>query len=178
VLLNKADLAEEAIQKEQLAYWQLVMPGARVQLISALHGSGTDNLVNELLEFIPIHPPFYPKDQLTEHPERFFAAEIIREKIFLCYREEVPYSTEVVIEEFKDKEDVTVIRANILVERTSQKGIIIGHQGKALKKVGTEARKDLEAFLGRKVFLETHVKVAEDWRNDPKWLNRLGYGES
>lgn len=178
VLLNKADLVDEATQKDQTEYWQLAFPDAKLKTVSALNGTGTETLVAELLEHMPQHPPFYPKDQLTEHPERFFAAEIIREKIFLCYREEIPYSTEVVIDEFKDKNDITVIRATILVERTSQKGIIIGHQGKALKKVGTESRKDLEAFLGRKVFLETHVKVAEDWRNDQKWLNRLGYGES
>jgi GTPase len=128
-----------------------------------------------ILEHLPEHPPYYPKDQLSDKPERFFAAEIIREKILLSYRKEVPYSTEVVITDFIESEDIIHIRAEIYVERLSQKGIIIGKGGAALKKVGITARKDLELFFGKQVFLETYVRVEKDWRNKPSKLTRFGY---
>ena len=124
---------------------------------------------------MPEHPPYYPKDELTDKPERFFAAEMIREKIFKLYKKEVPYSCEVGVEEFKEDEKIIRIRATIYVERASQKGIIIGHKGEALKKVGTWAREEMEKFFGKQVFLETHVKVNENWRTDPKALSRFGY---
>ena len=124
---------------------------------------------------MPLHPPFYPKDELTDKPERFFASEIIREKIFLQYKKEIPYACEVIITEFKEKEDIIVVRSEILVERKSQRGIIIGKGGEALKKVGIEARKDLEAFFEKKIFLEQFVKVEENWRKKDDKLRRFGY---
>jgi GTP-binding protein Era len=127
------------------------------------------------MEYLPIHPPYFPKDELTDKPERFFASEIIREKVFLNYKKEVPYSTEVMIEEFKEKKDIIVIRAVILVERQSQKGIIIGDKGTMLKKIGTQAREDMEQFFGKKVFLEQYVKVEPDWRNKIQRLKQFGY---
>ena len=128
-----------------------------------------------VLERLPIHPEYYPKDELTDKPERFFAAEMVREKIFKLYKKEIPYSCEVGIEEFKEDEDIIRIRAIIYVERSSQKGIIIGQRGEALKKVGTWAREEMERFFLKKVFLEIHVKVNENWRADPKALARFGY---
>jgi GTP-binding protein Era len=130
-----------------------------------------------VLEHLPVHPPYYPKDELTDKPERFFAAEMVREKIFKLYKKEVPYSCEVVIEEFKEDDDIIRIRGVIYVERSSQKGIIIGAKGEALKKVGTWAREEMEKFFQKKVFLELFVKVNENWRTDAKALSRFGYRE-
>mgnify|MGYP001810269566 FL=1 len=127
------------------------------------------------MEYLPIHPPYFPKDELTDKPERFFAAEIIREKVFLNYKKEIPYSTEIYVEEFKEMKDIIVIRAVILVERQSQKGIIIGDKGNMLKKIGVAAREDLEQFFGKKVFLEQYVKVEPDWRNKVQKLKQFGY---
>ena len=130
------------------------------------------------MEYLPVHPPYFPKDELTDKPERFFAAEMIREKVFMNYKKEVPYSTEVIIEEFKEKKDIIVIRAVILVERQTQKGIIIGDKGLMLKKIGTAAREDMEQFFGKKVFLEQYVKVEPDWRNKIQRLKQFGYENS
>ena len=127
------------------------------------------------MELIPVSPPFYDKDAITDKPERFFVSEIVREKILLNYKKEIPYSVEAVVEEFKEEEAIIRIRVIILVARESQKGIIIGHQGKMLKKVGTEARKDLETFFQKKIFIEIFVKVNKDWRSDSAKLKRLGY---
>lgn len=126
---------------------------------------------------LPFHPPYFDEDELTDKPERFFASEIVREKIFLNYRQEIPYSTEVVISEFKERDDMIVIRAEILVERKSQKGIIIGEKGEMLKKIGTQAREDMEAFFGKKVFLEQYVKVEPEWRSNERKLRQFGYEE-
>jgi GTP-binding protein Era len=176
VLVNKIDQAEQAEVEAKLAYWREQLPNAtEVLAISALNALGTERVLELVLERLPEHPPYYPKDELTDKPERFFAAEMIREKIFKLYKKEVPYSCEVGVEEFKEDDKIIRIRATIYVERASQKGIIIGHKGEALKKVGTWAREEMEKFFGKQVFLETHVKVNENWRTDPKALSRFGY---
>ncbi|WP_375418518.1 GTPase Era [uncultured Hymenobacter sp.] len=176
LLVNKIDQAEQDEVEAKLAYWQEQLPNAAEVLpISALNAYGTDRVLELILERLPIHPEYYPKDELTDKPERFFAAEMVREKIFKLYKKEIPYSCEVGIEEFKEEEDIIRIRAIIYVERSSQKGIIIGQKGEALKKVGTWAREEMEKFFLKKVFLEIHVKVNENWRADPKALARFGY---
>jgi len=176
VLINKIDHAEQADVEAKIAYWRERLPNATEILpISALKAYGTDHVLQLALERLPIHPPYYPKDELTDRPERFFAAEMVREKIFKLYKKEVPYSCEVGIEEFKEDEDIIRIRGVIYVERNSQKGIIIGAKGEALKKVGTWAREEMERFFQKKVFLELFVKVDENWRTDAKALSRFGY---
>lgn len=176
LLVNKIDQAEQDEVEAKLAYWKEQLPhAAEVLPISALNAFGTDRVLELVLERLPIHPEYYPKDELTDKPERFFAAEMVREKIFKLYKKEIPYSCEVSIEEFKEDEDIIRIRAIIYVERASQKGIIIGQKGEALKKVGTWAREEMEKFFLKKVFLEIHVKVNENWRADPKALARFGY---
>jgi GTP-binding protein Era len=176
LIINKIDkLGNEQEMEMLLEYWQSAHPFDGTLTVSALHGTNMEKVLPLILEMLPEHPPYYPKDQLSDKPERFFASEIIREKILLTYRKEVPYSTEVVITDFNESEEIIRIRAEIYVERNSQKGIIIGKGGTALKKVGTEARKDLELFFGKQVFLETFVKVEKDWRNRPQKLGRFGY---
>jgi len=176
LLVNKIDQADQAEVEAKVEYWQQHLPNAtRVLPISALEKFGTGELLDLVLEKLPIHPAYYPKDELTDKPERFFAAEMIREKIFKLYKKEVPYSCEVAIDEFKEDDDIIRMRSTIYVERSSQKGIIIGQQGSALKKVGTWAREEMEKFFQKKVFLEIHVKVNENWRTDPKALSRFGY---
>lgn len=177
LVINKIDLAKGSQLEDKIAYWKTQLKTKDILPVSALHGEGIDMLLKTILENLPVHPPYYPKDDLTDKNERFFAAEIIREKIFLNYSQEIPYSTEVSIEEFKDEEKIIRIRAIIYVERDSQKGIIIGKAGASLKKVGSEARKDLEEFFSKKVFLETHVKVAENWRKQKQRLKQFGYTE-
>jgi len=175
VLINKIDLAKEDQVLEKVAYWQSYFPQENILPISALHNHNLDTVFDKILEKLPIHPPFYPKDELTDKPERFFAAEIIREKIFKNYKKEIPYACEVIITEFKEKEDILVIKSEILVERKSQRGILIGKGGESLKKIGIEARKDLEAFFDKKIFLEQFVKVEENWRRKEDKLKRFGY---
>jgi len=176
LLVNKIDQADQAEVEAKLAYWREQLPNAAEVLpISALNAFGTDGVLALVLERLPIHPPYYPKDELTDKPERFFAAEMVREKIFKLYKKEIPYSCEVVIEEFKEEDAIIRIRGIIYVERSSQKGIIIGQRGEALKKVGTWAREEMEKFFLKKVFLELYVKVNENWRMDPKALSRFGY---
>lgn len=176
VIVNKADLApnEKAVQ-QHIAYWAEKVPATAYLAVSAKTGAGVDAIFPEILRHLPEHPGYYPKEELTDRSERFFAAEIIREKIFLNYEKEVPYSTEVSIESFKDDGKLLKIRAVIFIERDSQKGILIGRGGESLKKVGTEARHDLEKFFNRKVFLETHVKVADNWRKEKARLRQFGY---
>jgi GTPase len=176
VVLNKYDLAGNEGANEAFSHWQNILPEARIFPVSALENIHTKELLNEIIAVLPASPPYFPKDELSDKTMRFFASEIIREKIFMLYEREIPYSCEVLIESFKEEPDITRISAVILTERDSQKGIIIGHQGKMLKRVGTEARRDLEAFLGKKVFLQTHVKV-EKWRNNLRTLTQLGYME-
>ncbi len=178
LILNKMDLAQGTQLADKLQYWEQQTQGtsvARIIPISALQNINIDQVMDAILENLPEHPAYFPKDSLTDKPERFFAAEIIREKIFENYKKEVPYSCEVVITEFKEEEDIIRMRAEIYVERKSQKGIIIGKQGTALKKVGTDARKDMEQFFQKKVFLEQFVKVEPDWRKKGQKLKRFGY---
>ncbi len=177
LLINKIDQATEEEVNQKVAYWQEKMNPTEIHPISALHNFGLDQLFQRLLHYLPEHPAFYPKDELTDKPERFFVSEIIREKIFLNYKKEIPYSCEVVIEEFKEEEDIIRIRAEISVERKSQKGIVIGNKGEALKKVGTQARLDMEQFFQKKIFLDLYVRVNENWRTDQKLLRRFGYSE-
>ncbi|MBB6612927.1 GTPase Era [Pontibacter sp. Tf4] len=177
LLINKIDQATEEEVKEKVAYWQEKMNPTEIHPISALHKFGLDQLFQRLLHYLPEHPAFYPKDELTDKPERFFVSEIIREKIFLNYKKEIPYSCEVVVEEFKEEEEIIRIRAEISVERKSQKGIVIGNKGEALKKVGMQARIDMEEFFQKKIFLDLYVRVNENWRTDQKLLRRFGYSE-
>ncbi|GGN14819.1 GTPase Era [Dyadobacter beijingensis] len=177
LVLNKIDLSNEEEVKQKMEEWENEIHPDAIIPISALEKANIGTLFDAVVSRLPFHPPYFDEDELTDKPERFFASEIIREKIFLNYRQEIPYSSEVVITEFKDKDDIIVIRAEILVERKSQKGIIIGEKGEMLKKVGTQARQDLEDFFGKKVFLEQHVKVEPDWRSKENKLRQLGYQE-
>ncbi len=178
LVINKIDLAKEGQLEEVTRYWTERIKSETVIPISALEKFNTERIVQEILEKLPEHPAFYDKEELTDRPERFFASEIIREKIFNNYKKEVPYSTEVAIEDFHEDEKIIRIRATIFVERESQKGIVIGDKGKMLKKVGIEAREELEKFFGKKVFLETFVKVEQDWRKNKQKLKKFGYDPS
>jgi GTP-binding protein Era len=175
VALNKIDLAHQQKLEQAVEICAHILPGAEILPVSALHESGIDFLQRKLISLLPEGPPYYDKDQLTDRPERFFVAEIIREKILMNYSREVPYSVEVVVTEFREAQEPLLIRAEIHVVRESQKAILIGHRGQALKKTGTEARKDIEAFLDRKVYLELFVKVSKDWRDSETQLKRFGY---
>ena len=175
LLINKIDLAKGSQLTDKVTYWREHLPEAEIITVSAVTGENVSNVLPAIQKFLPEHPGYYPKDNFTDRPERFFASEIIREKIFLNYEQEIPYSTEVAIDSFKDEEAILRIRAIIFVERDSQKGIIIGKGGSSLKKVGTESRQDLETFFGKKVFLETHVKVADNWRKQKQRLRQFGY---
>ncbi len=177
VIINKIDLSTPEAVGAMVENWQRWLPEAQVVTASALLGFNTEGLLGRVLELLPDGEPFFERDALTDRSLRFFATEIIREKILLNYSKEVPYSVEVAIEEYKESPGIDHIRAVIYVSRQSQKGIIIGHKGEKLKKVGTQARKDLEEFLGKKVFLELFVKVADDWRDSESQLRRFGYNE-
>jgi len=177
VVINKIDLSTAEAVEALAQRWRARLPGAEVIPVSAKEAFNTDTLLDRILARLPEAEPYYPKDTLTDKPLRFFASEIIREKIFLHYAKEIPYSVEVAIEGYKEEAAIDRITAVIYVSRESQKGIIIGHKGEMLKRVGTAARLDLETFLGKKVFLELHVKVGGDWRNDPRQLRRFGYDE-
>ncbi len=175
LVINKIDLAQGSQLTDKIAYWKQMLPDIPIVGVSALAKMNLDQLFQDILAATPRHPAYFPMDALTDKSERFFAAEIVREKIFLNYKKEVPYSCEVVVTEFKEEKDIIRIRAEIFVERSSQKGILIGHQGASLKKVGMESRKDMETFFDKKVFLETYVKVEKDWRKNDKQLKRFGY---
>lgn len=177
LVLNKIDLSSDEEVKKKIEEWENEINPAAVIPISALHNANIQTLFDAVITRLPFHPPYFDEDELTDKPERFFASEIVREKIFLNYRQEIPYSSEVVITEFKERDDIIVIRAEILVERKSQKGIIIGEKGEMLKKIGTQAREDMEAFFGKKVFLEQHVKVEPEWRSNDRKLRQFGYEE-
>lgn len=174
-VLNKCDLSKGSQSFDKMKYWRDNIVAEEYISISALNGEGIDVLFQSILSKIPEHPAYYPKDELTDKSERFLTGEIIREKILELYSQEVPYSCEVEISEFKVEPKIIRIRAEIYVERKSQKGILIGKAGEAIKKLGTESRKDLETFFEQKVFLETFVKVAENWRKDDRGLKRFGY---
>jgi GTP-binding protein Era len=175
LLINKIDQSEQTKLGDLVEKWHKLLPNAEILPISAANKFGTEMLMKRIKELLPDSPPFFDKDQLTNKPAKFFVSEIIREKILRYYDKEIPYSVEVVVERFKEDDTRIHINAVIYVERDSQKGIIIGHQGQALKKVSTEARKSLEKFFGKRIFLETFVKVDKDWRNNQRELNNFGY---
>ncbi len=175
LLINKIDLTDQKSLVEIVEKWHSLLPNAEILPLSALNKFGADMLLNRIKELLPASPPYFGKDQLTDKPARFFVSEIIREKILLFYDKEIPYSVEVRVESFKEDETLIRISAVIYVERDSQKGIIIGHQGVALKKVSTESRKALEKFFGKKIFLDTFVKVDKDWRSSQRELDCFGY---
>ena len=175
LLVNKIDQSEQSALEESIEKWKKHLPKAQILPISALHNMSLQFIFPKILEWLPENPPYFDKDQLTNKNMRFFTSEIIREKILLLYQKEVPYSCEVVVEEYKDEEKITKIRANIMVSRKSQKAIIIGHQGKKIKKLGIDARQDIESFIRKKVHLELYVKVDKDWRNKDGKLKKYGY---
>jgi len=174
-LINKMDLSDQAQVKEKLEYWQSRLPKANVFPISALHGFNIDGVWEQILANIPESPPYFDKEAISDRPMRFFISEMIREKIFIHCKKEIPYSTRVEIEEYLEEDDIVRIRALIIVERDSQKGIIIGKGGEMLKRVGREARIEMEKFIDKKVFLETYVKVDKDWRGSEQKLKKYGY---
>lgn len=175
LLINKIDLSSQEKLEETVSYWSGQMKNAQVIPVSAKSKFNIKYIFDTILDLLPESPPYFPKDERTDKSERFFVAEIIREKILLYYQKEIPYASEVVIDTFKDEKKILKIRAIIIVERESQKAIVIGHQGKALKKTGTEARHALEKFFAKKIFLELFVKVDKDWRNNETKLKRYGY---
>ena len=175
LLINKIDLTDQQGLNLVVEKWHSLLPNAEILPISALNKFGTELILKRIQELLPDSPPYFDKDQLTDKPARFFVSEIIREKILLYYDKEIPYSVEVSVEQFKEEEKLIRISAVIYVERDSQKGIIIGHRGYALKKVSTEARKALERFFGKSIFLETFVKVDKDWRSSKRELDHFGY---
>ena len=178
VLINKIDSIKgeaTAILAKMVEQWHAILPQAEIYPISALHKFGVDQVLNRIKKLLPESPAYFDKDAWTDKPARFFVTEIIREKILLYYDKEIPYSVEAVVESFKEEEKLIRIEAVIYVERESQKGIIIGHQGVALKRVSTEARKELERFFGKKIFLQCYVKVDKDWRSSEKAMKQYGY---
>jgi len=178
LLLNKIDTSSQEVVEQKVDYWKEKVPNAFVFVISALEKFNVDSLFEKIVTLLPEAPPYYPKDQLTDKPERFFVNEKIREKILIHYKKEMPYSVEVETEEFVEEENIVRIRSVIMVERETQKGIIIGHKGTAIKRVGAEARKDLEKFFEKKVFIELYVKVNKNWRSDKNQLKRFGYNQN
>jgi GTPase len=175
VLINKIDLSNQEEVIRLFDYWNGIFPGAAVFSVSATEKFNLKPVLDRIIELLPENPPFFPKDELTDRSERFFMQEIIREKILIHYQKEIPYSTEVEVEEFREEDNMLRIRCIIYVERDSQKGIIIGKGGIALKRVGTEARQEAEEFFGKKIFLEIYVKVAKEWRDKESSLRRFGY---
>lgn len=175
LLINKIDLSNQQALARQVEEWQLVLPKAEIYPISALHKFGIDQVLSRIKELLPESPAYFDKDTWTDKPARFFVTEIIREKILLYYDKEIPYSVEPVVESFKEGDNLIRIEAVIYVERESQKGIIIGHQGVALKRVSTEARKELERFFDKRIFLQCFVKVDKDWRNSDRAMKQYGY---
>ncbi|MDD2489008.1 MAG: GTPase Era [Bacteroidales bacterium] len=175
LLINKIDLSNQEMVAEKIEYWQKEIPRAIIIPTSALEKFNLELVFNTILELLPENPPYFPKDELTDKSMRFFVSEIIREKLLLYYQKEIPYSCEVVVETFQEESKIDKIFTVIYVERDSQKAILIGHQGSMLKKVGTEARKDIEEFTSKKCFLEIRVKVLKDWRNNENSLQRFGY---
>ncbi len=175
LLINKIDLANQTVLEKKVAEWKTRLPNAEILPISALQKFNLDMVMKRIIDLLPPGDAFYDKGELTDKPERFFVSEIIREKILLNYKKEIPYSVEVIVESFKEDKTIIRIRAEILVERDSQKAIIIGHQGAALKKVGIESRKECESFFGKQIHLELFVKVDKDWRSSDTKLRRYGY---
>jgi GTP-binding protein Era len=177
LLLNKIDKSTQEQLEEQVALWKEKVPNAEIYPISALENFYIQEVFDRILELLPESPPFYPKDALTDKPERFFVNETIREKILLNYDKEIPYAVEIETEEFLEDDDIIRIKSVIMVERDTQKGIIIGHKGAAIKKVGIQAREDLEKFFGKQIHIEMFVKVNKNWRSNPYQLKRFGYNQ-
>ena len=175
LLINKIDLGDQSTLENLVEQWHQLLPNAEIVPLSALNKFNIEPIKQRIISLLPDSPPYFEKDALTDRPARFFVTEIIREKILLYYQKEIPYATEVIVELFTESEDKIHIKAVIIVERETQKGIIIGHQGQALKKVGTMARKDMEVFFDKKIFLEMFVKVEKDWRNRDNMLRAFGY---
>ncbi len=175
VLINKIDLANQEAVEKLIDRWKELLPEAEIYPVSALHGFGLDQVKKRIIDLLPEGPPYFDADQITDRSERFLVSEKIREKILQFYKQEIPYAVQVEVEEFKESENLIRIRAVIYVERDSQKGILIGRGGQALKRVGRAAREELEKLFGKKVFLELFVKVRKDWRKDESWLRRFGY---
>ncbi len=174
-LINKIDLSDQEKVMERIAYWQEKLPNALIYPVSALHGFNLEQVWERILELVPESPAYFDKEELSDRPMRFFVSEIIREKIFLHCDKEIPYSCQVEIEEYKEETGLTRIRALIIVERDSQRGIIIGKGGEMIKRIGRDARKEIEKFIDQKVFLETYVKVDKDWRSTENKLKKYGY---
>ena len=175
LVINKIDTSDQETILKKMEYWQNQIPRAIIIPASATEKFNVDKIFDQILELLPENPPYFPKDELTDKSMRFFVSEIVREKILMYYQKEIPYSTEVAVESYKEEDGIDKISVMIYTERESQKAIIIGHEGKSLKKVGTEARKDIEEFTGKKCFLQLHVKVLKDWRNSENALRRFGY---
>jgi len=175
LLINKIDQSNQEELEQLVLRWQALLPKAEIYPISALNNFSVDFVQKRVLELLPESPPYFEKDALTDKPARFFVAEIIREKALLLYQKEVPYAIETLVEEFLDEKDIIRIRAIILVERDTQKGIVIGHKGESLKKLGTMARRDIERFFEKKIYLQLYVKVEKDWRNRDNLLRTFGY---
>lgn len=175
LLINKIDIATQAQLEESILKWRERLPNAEIMAISALEKFNIDKIMGRIVELLPNGDAFYSKEEFTDKPERFFVSEIVREKILLNYKKEIPYSVEVVVNSFKEEERIIKIQVDILVERDSQKGIIIGDKGSALKRVGTAARKDMETFFKKQIFLELFVKVDKDWRSNESRLKNFGY---
>lgn len=177
LVINKIDNSNVDQVEASTLYWQSILPAAEIILISALMQLNLNNLMLKIVEKLPISPPYFPKDELTDRPVRFFVSEIIREKVLLHYKKELPYSVEILIESFKEEEDIIRIGAMIYVERESQKAIILGHKGSAIKKLGTESRLAIEKFLDKHVYLDLSVKVLKEWRSNELMMKRFGYFE-
>lgn len=175
LVINKIDLSNQQVISEKIDYWQKQIPRAIVVPASATERFNINTIFDHIINLLPENPPYFPKDELTDRSMRFFVSEIIREKLLLFYQKEIPYSCEVAVESYEEKEGVDNIHAVIFVERESQKAILIGHQGKSIKKVGIEARKDIEEFTGKKCFLNLYIKVMKDWRNSDRALKQFGY---
>ena len=176
LVINKIDRCTSEQVAESEMFWKKILPQAESVVISALQSQNIDQLLAKITEKLPVHEPYFPKDQLTDRPMRFFVSEIIREKMLLNYKKEIPYSVEVVVDEYKESDDMVRIMATLYVERETQKAIVIGKGGQAIKKLGMDARAELEEFIGQHVFLDLSVKVLKDWRNNESIINRFGYG--
>lgn len=175
LIINKIDLSDQETIRQKIDYWQAEIPRAVIIPCSATEGFNINVIFDYILQLLPEHPAYFPKDELTDRTMRFFVSEIVREKILLYYQKEIPYSCEVAVESYEEKDGIDNISCLIFVERESQKAILIGHQGKAIKKLGIEARRDIEEFTGKRCFLSLHIKVLKDWRNSDRALKSFGY---
>ena len=176
-MVNKIDNIDQTKLEIEIDYWKNTLPNAEIWPISAKEKFNVQELKNRIIDILPVGPAYFPKDQITDKPERFFVNEIIREKILINFKKEIPYSVEVITESFEEEINIIKIRSIIMVERSSQKGIIIGHKGDAIKKVGTDARKDMETFFNKKIFIDLQVKVNKNWRSSDKQLKKFGYNQ-